>query len=365
MHKAKAQLRTIPPHLAVSRRVSGALLGALLLVTVMPLAAQQFYRWVDDQGNTHYSDVIPPTEVEKGHTQLSPQGVPVRTVPPAMTPEQIQRERELERLRAQQQRMLEQQRADDRVLLNTFQSVDDLIMTRDGNLSDVDTMIKYKKSTIRRQQDLLTKLRADAGDLERKGEPVPEQLKENISSTERAIEEALASIVEREQQKQEIRRKFDRDLLRLRQLKNIPASAVPQEAVAAPPSTFENLVECIGRAECDRLWQRALAYVKRHATMPIDSLGNDVAMTEPPKDRADIALTVSRIWREDGEGASIFLDVQCRSYAAGQEEDCRTDARSQVLQGFRSALGSDDMSIDGTASAGDRSGVASAQVSGG
>jgi hypothetical protein len=86
--------------------------------------------------------------------------------------------------------------------------------------------------------------------------------------------------------------------------------------------------------------------------MPIETLGKDMAITEAPKAREDIALTVSRIWREDGEGASIFLDVQCRSYSPGQEETCRTAARSRVLKGFRSALeGVQDKSAGDTAAA--------------
>ena len=340
------QVQHPPFHHRQARAVMTPRAACLLALTLVcgagPLGAQQLYRWVDDQGNIHYSDVMPPTEVEKGHTQLSPEGLRVRTVPPAKTPEEIQRERELERLRAQQQRMLEQQRADDRVLLNTFQSVDDLIMTRDGNLSDIDTMIQFKKGNIRRQQDWLAQLRADAANLERKGEVVPDPLRERITSTERSIEEALAAIVEREEQKQEIRAKFDRDLKRLRQLKNLPASAVPKEAVATRPPVLENLVECTDPSACEQLWQRALSYVKRHATLPIESLGKDVAMTAAPKERDDIALTVSRIWRKGGDSASIFLDVQCISYSPGQEEACRTEARANVLKGFRAALETGD-----------------------
>ncbi|MBK1633282.1 hypothetical protein CKO31_21505 [Thiohalocapsa halophila] len=343
------QPRQSPYHLG---RTGRALCCLLLLAAAAPTDAQHLYRWVDDQGNVHYSDVMPPTEVEKGHTQLSPQGMPVRSVPPAKTPEQIRRERELARLRAQQQRMLEQQRADDRVLLNTFHSVDDLIMTRDGNLSDIDTLIQVKKGNIRRQQDWLTKLRAEAADLERKGEPVPDELKERIAGTEHAIEDALAAIVEREQQKQEVRRKFDRDLKRLRQLKDLPSSNVPEAATATRPPALDNLVECNDQRSCEALWQRALSYVERHATLPIESLGTDLAMTRAPQEREDIALTVSRIWREDGGGASIFLDVQCTSYSPGQEKACETEARSAVLNGFRSALGGDgDSSNRGTAAA--------------
>jgi hypothetical protein len=336
----------------------------LLLIAAAAAGAQQLYRWVDDQGNVHYSDVMPPTEVEKGHIQLSPQGLPVRAVPPAKTPEQIRRERELARLRAEQQRMLEQQRADDRVLLNTFHSVDDLIMTRDGNLSDIDTLIQVKKGNIRRQQNWLTKLRADAADLERKGENVPGALEARITGTEHAIEQALAAIVEREQQKQEIRRRFDRDLKRLRQLKNTPSSDAPETAAATRPTALDNLVECSHQRSCEALWQRALSYVERHATLPIESLGKDLAMTQTPQDRDDIALTVSRIWREDG-GASIFLDVQCTSYSPGQQKACETEARKAVLNGFRSALGGDEDASSGDTAAARLHHAAPERLSGG
>lgn len=207
---------------AIGLLVAPVIALLMILWPATSAVAQVFNRWVDDQGNVHYSDVIPPTEIDKGRTLLSPGGVRVDTVPPQKTPEQIQRERELERLRVQQERMREQQRADDRVLLNTFQSVDDLIMTRDRNLSDIDSLIQFKKSNIRRQQDWLTELRKEAADLERSGKPIPDQLNTRIESTEHAIEDTLAAIVEREQQKREIRKKFDRDLERLRQLKRLP-----------------------------------------------------------------------------------------------------------------------------------------------
>ena len=55
----------------------------------------QLYRWVDDQGNVNYTDRIPPSEINKERTELSEQGTRVRTIPPAKSSEQIQREREL------------------------------------------------------------------------------------------------------------------------------------------------------------------------------------------------------------------------------------------------------------------------------
>jgi hypothetical protein len=315
-------------------------LAVLLLLLPLLAPAQQLYRWVDDQGNVHYTDSIPPEYTEKGHQVLSPDGTRVREVAPAKTAEEIRRERELERLRAQQQRLIEQQKAADRVLLRSFRSVDDLIMARDGKLASGDVMIQVTKSNIRRQQDWLNRLRADAADLERAGKPVPERLREGIENSERSLKDAMAAILDRERQKQAIREEFGRDLARFRQLKNIPQTADPAAPAHTPPS-LENLVLCADRAECDRLWRLARDYVRQHSTLPIESSGADVLMTAAPASSKDIGLIVSRIWNKQGSGASIFLDLQCRSYTA-TVGTCATPGRQEILDGFRPALQAGD-----------------------
>jgi hypothetical protein len=318
--------------------------ATLLLVTCLAAAltcptwatSPQLYRWVDDEGNVHYTDKIPPSAAERGHTELSADGVLVRTVAPAKTPEEIQRERELERLRAEQQRLIDQQQAEDRALLRSFHSADDLIMVRDGKLSEIDAIIQVTKSNIRRQQDWLTQQRAHAAELEKAGEPASDKLDGYIASTERSIKASYQAILEREQQKQAIRDSYARDLKRFSQLREVPEVATATDQ-AKQTSLLDNLVECNGPADCVQLWQRALDYVGGHATRPMENTGNDVAMTQAPSSIKDIALTVSRIWNKDRPGAVIFLDLQCRSYTASAES-CRTEERLAVLNGFRAAL---------------------------
>lgn len=304
----------------------------------------QLYRWVDDQGNVNYTDKIPPSEIEKGHTELSEAGTPLRTVPPVKTPEEIERERALARLRQQQQRLIDEQRAEDSVLLRTFRSADDLIMARDGKLTAVDVMIQVTKSNIRRQQDWLERQRAEAARLERAGEPVTDTLKDGIADTERSLSEALAAVLKREQQKQAIRERFARDLERFQELKD-GADEAPQAVSAEPRTTvLPNLIECRDERECERMWQAALDYVNAHATTPIETIGTDVAMTKPPMSNQDIALTVTRMRNKDRRGAVIFLDLQCRSFTAGSD-NCRTQPRLAVLNGFRLAVESGDAQV--------------------
>jgi hypothetical protein len=279
---------------------------------------------------------MPPSQVEKGHTELNDQGLQVDTVPPAQSIEAIKRERALERLRARQDRLVEQQNAADRVLLRTFRSVDDMIMARDGKLVAIDVVIGVARSNIRRQQEWLRNLRTEAADLERAGKPVPQHVAESIAKTERSIRDAYASILEREQQKDEIRLNFDRDLKRFRQLKDIPEDGASAQEEASRPA-LRNLVTCEGREECARLWARAVDYVKAHATTRIQTVGPNILLTAPPETREDLGLTLSLIQEEGSESASLFLDLQCKGQGA-VETGCTDERALSVLDGFRNAL---------------------------
>jgi hypothetical protein len=324
--------KTLPP---TSVHLSLVLVLAATLV-VPALCEARFYRWVDEQGVVHYTDQIPPTQVDKGHTALSDKGVPLETVPPAQTLDELKREQELKRLRAEQERLMEQQRAADRVLLSSFRSVDDLIMARDGKLASVDVVIGVARGNIRREQERLGQLRSEAADLERTGKPIPPHLEESIAKTERAIRDAYSSIVERERQKEEIRVAFERDHKRFRQLKEMPEDkALVPEDPSRP--ALGNLVSCTGREQCARLWARAVAYVREHATTPIQTAGPNILITAAPKTSDDLSLALSLIQDQGQEEASLFLDMQCKNPGSA-DLDCKEERVLRVLDGFRHAV---------------------------
>ena len=315
--------------------MAGVLLFCVIGVA-FPGKEAKLYRWVDDEGVVHYTDQIPPNQVDKGHAELTDRGVRVGVVPPAQTLEEIQRARELERLRAQQERLVEQQRAADRVLLRTYRSVDDLVMARDGKIAAIDVVMAVSRGNIRRQQDWLRNLRAQAADLERTGKSVPAHITEAIAKSERYIRESYATIVEREQEKEAICADFDRDLKRFRQLKDIPEDNANARA-DVPRLALRNLVTCDSAAQCDQYWARALAYVQTHATTPVQTSGSNIFITAPPETHEDLGITLSRIQEKAGAATSIFLDLQCKNQTSA-EVGC-VDARAlKVLSGFRDAV---------------------------
>lgn len=331
----RAGPRTLLQQSAGSRRQIAALLG-MAIALCLGTAQARLYRWVDDAGAVHYTDRMPPSEAEKGHTELNDQGLRVETVPPAQSVEEIERERALERLRAEQERLVEQQKAADRVLLRTFRSVDDLIMARDGKVAAIDVIIGVARTKIRRQQERMQELQADAANLERAGKPVPKAIADGIAKIEATIRDTNASIVEREQQKDKIRLDFDRQLKRFRQLKDSPADNTSPEQEEPRPE-LRNVVTCEGQEQCARFWVRAVGYVKAHATTPVQTLGSNILLTAPPVTPDDLSLTLSLIREKDSESASLFLDMRCQS--EGQvETGCEGDQALSVLDGFRNAV---------------------------
>jgi hypothetical protein len=310
----------------------------LLLLTGSLGAGEQLYRYIDDDGSVHYSDKIPPSIVPRGHAELAPTGVTIRRVDRAKTREELEREQELERLRDEARALVEAHQAQNRMLLETFRSIDDMIMVRDGKIASIDVAIQVIRRNIRSQQDQVRLLRGDAADLERSGKPVSEQLDIDIAATEQSIHVALAEIARREQEKQALMDSFDEHIERFQTLKNSPRPAVDDRKLTQVQAR-DFLLGCRDRAECDLYWERAKRYLRQHATLPVEISTPNLEMTRAPESREDISLTLSRLDNETGGGGIIFLDLQCRRYS-GDPALCRTDSRSGVLNRFRGAIAS-------------------------
>ena len=318
------------------RKAITLLIPLLLVSTLSSVSHGELYRWKDQDGNVHYTDSIPPDQVESGHTELSEKGIRVKSVGKAKTQEEVEKEQELERLRDEQKKLLAKQRSEDQVLVRTFQSEDDIIMAREGKITAIEVMIEVTKNNILHQQERLVKLLGQAADLERTGKEVHENLIDGIRQVEEAIRDSYAAIVTQEKQKDEIRAKFDRDLERYRQLKKLPVSKSPLPIQEKRP-VLHNMVACSGPTECNGLWEKAKDYVRQNATTAVQTSKAQIVITAPPTTEDDISLILSRITDEGGPGATLFLDLQCKRALSGREV-CKGKRAEAVVEGFRPAL---------------------------
>jgi hypothetical protein len=310
---------------------------ALLLLALPFTASAKLYKWVDDQGNVHFSDKVPPEDAHRERSQLNERGIEVDRIDRAKTKEEVAREQEMERLRAEQQRIIEEQQAADLVLLRTFRSEDDIIMSRDGKLAAVDVLIQVEQSTLKRLKQDLAEMQSSAAAQERQQGSVAKRLQQDIERTRQQIEASYSSILSKERDKQRIREKSDGDLERFRTLKKLTAKQEVQEEAIDSSSLLENLVSCDDDAACVEVWKQAEAYVHKYAVTRLQLASDTVIMTAAPSRDNEYSLTVSRIRAKEGGGSEIFLDLQCRDTAKGFDL-CQSEKIQAIRDGFRSAV---------------------------
>lgn len=211
--------------------IPGWLLLALMLA-LLPLQSEsaRLYKWVDEEGNVHYGDKVPPQHSKQERKVLNDQGVQVDTLEAAKTPEQIAEERRLEEIRREEERQKARQRAHDRMLLSTFTTEDDMIMTRDGKIAAIESVIGITRGRIEKLEQEIEEDTRRAANLERAGRAVPDDLDERIAGNRERIERYERFIETKQQEQEAIRRQFEADIRRFRELKSMQNKS-PEEAV--------------------------------------------------------------------------------------------------------------------------------------
>ena len=306
------------------------------------VSAATIKKWVDENGVTHYGTAVPPQYVDREHSELNARGIEVKRHDRAMTPEELERERAIEAMRAEQQELLEEQQARDRILLNLYRNEDDLVMARDGKIAQIESQIRLNHNEIRRLKTRLSEFQAAAATAERSGRQLSATQKANLESTQRSIERSYAIILSKEDEKRATLEHYDYDLERFRTLRHGGAKSANAEHVSEFefPDLVDTAVHCVDQRQCERLWQQAQEYARRHATTPVDLAAERILVTAPPRDLHDISITVSRLADHEGAGERIFMDVQCANFTEGREF-CKGAEVIAIRNGFKGALGID------------------------
>lgn len=221
----------------ITHAVRTVLVGLLLAVGLGgPVIAGTLYKWVGKNGVVHFSDQIPARDAGKQHQVFDKNGIAVKNIPAAKTPQQIAAEKRLAAKRAEQKRRAEAQAAHDRMLLDTFTGVGQIKMVRNGKIQAIKSIIGVTQDRI---NDLKTALQGDtreAARYQRSGKPVPAYLKARIAQTGSQIQQNRQYIRTQRQQQKAIRRRFAADIKRFKELQN-EIHQQEQETAATPPSS--------------------------------------------------------------------------------------------------------------------------------
>ena len=181
-----------------------------------------YYKWVDENGVTHYGDSIPAKYAELPKEVLNDQGVKVDSLEGKKSPEQIEAERiEQERVAA-----IELQRRADIALLATYLSVDEILMHRDRRVELFKAQSKVTELYLRNLERRLVKLMAEASNFQPYSEEpdapmIADDLAEELSETKDIIRRHERNLEKFQTDEQQIIARFDGDISRFKTLRGI------------------------------------------------------------------------------------------------------------------------------------------------
>jgi Domain of unknown function (DUF4124) len=197
--------------------------AALLLFSVI-LGAPAFavmYKWVDENGVTHYGDTIPPEYENRPNEELNKRGVVIKKNDAALTPEQIKaRDEEI----AKRKKRTEENRRD-AILLGTYSSVEEIDLARDRNLGQIEKVIKDSEAQLKSVEDQLDASRKNLAAYEREKQPVPDTLRGDIEILEKNKQDLEVAIVQKRSDADDMRARFEDDKKRYIELTQPAASA--------------------------------------------------------------------------------------------------------------------------------------------
>ena len=188
------------------------------MFSITPVQAK-LYKWTDENGKVHYSDKVPPQHSKHKRDELNEQGITVKKIAAPKTAEQLKKEEQQAKIRAEQERKEQKQARYDQMLLNSYLSEDGLINARDANITAVENVIQASNDTLKNQEQRLMDLRKSAANYERSGKPVPEGILKQIKNTQEQIQRTHDYIATKQGEQETTRKKYEKDIQRYQKLK--------------------------------------------------------------------------------------------------------------------------------------------------
>lgn len=205
----------------ISRTMKGI---ALLCILAAPSAmAEQFYRWVDENGTVHYGDSIPPRFSKGNREVINDRGIRVKTLPAEKSAEDLEKDQRQTALEEQERERADAQRNRDEVLLSTYLSVQEIEALRNRRKELLDGRIRVTEIYLDTLRNKLTGLQKDAArfqpyNTDPDARPIHENLARELSNTLSSIIVYEKTLAETHHQQMQMVTKFDKDISRFREL---------------------------------------------------------------------------------------------------------------------------------------------------
>lgn len=187
------------------------LLGLALAPQAGAGESKKLYRWVDEKGQVHFGDKLPPQDAKQGRETLNRQGLVTGAVPREPTAEELEQQRAAQAAREESARRA----VLDNTLLLSYTSVAELQAAREERISTIDGRAVLARKAVADNEKVLEDLRARAGD-----KPPPPELAKQIEAFEASLVDNLQLVQRLGEERSQTEAQFSVDIERFKLLRS-------------------------------------------------------------------------------------------------------------------------------------------------
>lgn len=196
---------------------SGLLVTLLVGATFSLSAEAKLYKWVDNDGITHYGEVIPPEYADKDRVELNKDGRVVKEQEILTPQKRLAKEQADAKKRAEEQLTIDRQRRD-KTLINTYSNVNEIELARSRSLQQIDARIYVIKSSIATANANLAGLQNEADGYAKRHREVPQSLKDDLQNAQTRLDMINNDLAQPLAEKAAIESRYDADKVRYMEL---------------------------------------------------------------------------------------------------------------------------------------------------
>jgi hypothetical protein len=181
----------------------------------------------DAAGKWHYGDTADEECARSKVIELDTRGVQRKEIAAPLTEAELKAREQNREEEEKARKLAEEQKRRDQQLLATYAIEDDIILTRDRKISDIEAQIRASQESLTSLHTSLTRLQAQAAEEQRTGKQVSPQTAKTISHNEAQIAKQEALIKKMKMDQDAMRTQYQSELERFRELKSKPVAATP------------------------------------------------------------------------------------------------------------------------------------------
>ncbi len=188
------------------------LVSAAALCAVVSLNAEaKLYKWVDNNGTTHYGETIPAEYASKDAVKLEKGRIEKRE-------DKNTNQKVVLKDPAAEKARIEAERHDN-ALINTYSSEKEIDLARDRNLQQVEARTGSFTTLLKSAQENQVTLQKEAETLTKEGRKIPKSLEEDLVEAQVRVNKMQADLNSSLKESDTVKARYEADKVRYRELK--------------------------------------------------------------------------------------------------------------------------------------------------